>query len=197
MATSIVINRQITSLTASDITYLATLKNKAFNMKLTDASGNALAKKTVTFTVNGINYQATTDSNGGATIMLALKDAKTYDLTVSFNGDEVYTSVTKTVKVKLNKEKTNVNAPKKTFKKSKKVKKVDITLKDSKGKAISNKKVTLKVNKKTYTAKTNKKGKATFNVKKLNKKGTEKYTVEFAGDTQYKACKKTGKIRIN
>ena len=43
--------------------------------------------------------------------------------------------------------------------------------------------------------KTNKKGQATFKVK-LTKKGTFKYTVKFAGDSQYKAVKKTGKIVI-
>ena len=80
-------------------------------------------------------------------------------------------------------------------KRTAKTKKVVITLKNSKGKAIAKKKVTLIVNKKKYTVKTNKKGKATFKVK-LTKKGTFKYTAKFAGDTQYKAVKKAGKIKI-
>ena len=63
-----------------------------------------------------------------------------------------------------------LNAPKKTFKKSKKVKKLVVKLKNSKGKAIAKKKITLTVNKKKYTAKTNKKGKAISRLKTWRKK---------------------------
>ena len=72
-----------------------------------------------------------------------------------------------------------------------------ITLKNSKGKAIAKKKLTLTVNKKKYTAKTNAKGKATIKIKNLNKKGTKKYTVWFAGDSQYNSCKKPVKSKLN
>ena len=184
-----------TSLTASAKTYLATAKTKSFSATLKDANGNVLANKKVTFTVNGKTYTATTNAKGVATVKLALKAAKTYTVSIKFAGDSVYAASTKSVKVKLNKEKTKITAPKKTFKRTAKTKKVVITLKNSKGKAIAKKKVTLIVNKKKYTVKTNKKGKATFKVK-LTKRGTFKYTAKFAGDTQYKAVKKTGKIKI-
>ena len=51
------------------------------------------------------------------------------------------------------------------------------------------------VNKKKYTAKTNKKGVATVKVK-LSKKKTYTFTVKFAGDKTYVAVKKTGKVVI-
>ncbi|WP_298534861.1 Ig-like domain repeat protein [uncultured Methanobrevibacter sp.] len=192
----VTINKIKTALTASGKTFLATATTKKLTATLKDANGNALAKKTVTFTVNGKTYKATTNAKGVATVKLALKAAKTYTVSIKFAGDSVYAASTKSVKVKLNKEKTKITAPKKTFKRTAKTKKVVITLKNSKGKAIAKKKVTLIVNKKKYTVKTNKKGKATFKVK-LTKKGTFKYTAKFAGDTQYKAVtKKTGKIRI-
>ena len=184
-----------TSLTASAKTYLATAKTKSFTATLKDANGNILANKKVTFTVNGKTYTATTNAKGVATVKLALTAAKTYTVTIKFAGDSVYAASTVSAKVKLNKEKTKITAPKKTFKRTAKTKKVVITLKNSKGKAIAKKKVTLIVNKKKYTVKTNKKGKATFKVK-LTKRGTFKYTAKFAGDTQYKAVKKTGKIKI-
>lgn len=174
---------------------MATASKKTISATLKDAKGNVIANKKVTFTANGKTYTASTNAKGVATVKLSLTAAKTYTVTVKFAGDSVYTASTVTAKVKLNKEKTKINAPKKTFKRAKKVKKVVISLKNSKGKAIAKKKITLVVNKKKYTAKTNKKGKATFKVK-LNKKGTKKYTVKFAGDSQYKAVKKTGKIRI-
>ena len=191
----VTINKIKTATTASGKTFLATATTKKLTATLKDANGNALAKKTVTFTVNGKTYKATTNAKGVATVKLALKAAKTYKVTIKFAGDSVYAASTKSVKVKLNKEKTKITAPKKTFKRTAKTKKVVITLKNSKGKAIAKKKVTLIVNKKKYTVKTNKKGKATFKVK-LTKKGTFKYTAKFAGDTQYKAVKKAGKIKI-
>ena len=193
---TITINPIKTSLTSAAKTYLATAKTKSLTATLKDANGNVLANKKVTFTVNGKTVTATTNAKGVATAKLALTAAKTYTVTIKFAGDDVYAASTVSAKVKLNKEKTKVTAPKKTFKKSKKVKKVVIKLKNSKGKAIAKKKVTLTVNKKKYTAKTNKKGKATFKVKNLKKKGTFKYKVKFAGDTQYKASKKTGKIKV-
>ena len=93
------------------------------------------------------------------------------------------------------KTKVKLTTPTKTFKKTAKTKKVIVTLKSASNKAIANKKITLKVNKKTYTAKTNSKGQATFKVK-LTKKGTYKYTAKFAGNTYYYSLSKTGKIKI-
>ena len=191
----ITINKIATKTTASAKTYLATAKTKSFTATLKDANGNILANKKVTFTVNGKTYTATTNAKGVATVKLALTAAKTYTVTIKFAGDSVYAASTVSAKVKLNKEKTKITAPTKTFKRTAKTKKVVITLKNSKGKAVAKKKITLTVNKKKYTVKTNSKGKATFKVK-LTKKGTFKYTVKFAGDTQYKAVKKTGKIKI-
>ena len=193
---TITINPMKTTLTSAAKTFLATATTKKLTATLKDANGNAIAKKTVTFTVNGKTYKANTTAKGVATVKLALKAAKKYTVSIKFAGDNVYAASTKSVKVTLTKEKTSITAPKKTFKKAAKTKKVVITLKNSKGKAIAKKKITLTVNKKTYTVKTNAKGQAAFNVK-LTKKGTFKYTVKFAGDTQYKAVtKKTGKIVI-
>ena len=192
---TITINPIKTSLASAAKTYLATASSKTLTATLKDADGKVLANKKVTFTVNGKTYSATTNAKGVATVKLALTAAKTYTVSIKFAGDNVYAASTVSAKVKLNKEKTKVTAPKKTFKRSAKTKKVVITLKNSKGKAIAKKKITLTVNKKKYTAKTNKKGKATIKVK-LTKKGTFKYKVKFAGDTQYKAAKKNGKIKI-
>ena len=46
-----------------------------------------------------------------------------------------------------------------------------VSLKDNKGKVMKGKKVTLKVNGKTFSAKTNAKGVATFKITKLTKVG--------------------------
>ena len=92
--------------------------------------------------------------------------------------------------VKVTKKATKIVAAKKTFKKSQKIKKYTITLKS--GKTLVKKvKVTLKVKGKKYTAKTNSKGKATFKITKLKKKGKFKATITFAGNSKYlKSSKK-------
>ena len=80
-------------------------------------------------------------------------------------------------------------------KKSKKVKKFSITLKANK-KAVKKVKVTLKVGKKVYKAKTNSKGKATFKITKLNKKGKYTGTIKFGGNKNFKATSKKVKITV-
>ena len=52
------------------------------------------------------------------------------------------------------------------------------------------------MNGKTYVAKTNSKGKATFKITKLSKKGTFKGKLTFNGNTLYKKATKTVKIKI-
>mgnify|MGYP002514157070 CR=1 FL=1 len=121
--------------------------------------------------------------------------------TIVFYGDERYDelildNVKFNVQVIVKKAKAKIVAKKKTFKKSKKVKKYTVTLKDNTGKAMAKVKLTLKVKGKTYKAKTNSKGKAVFKIKNLKKKGTFKAKVKFAGNTYYNAVTKTVKIKI-
>ena len=69
-------------------------------------------------------------------------------------------------------------------------------MKTNKNKAMKNKKVTLKVNGKTYKAKTNKKGKATFKITKLTKIGTYKTAIKYNGDAIYNKVTKNLKIKV-
>ena len=90
---------------------------------------------------------------------------------------------------------SKITASSKTFKKSIKIKKYTITLKSAK-KAIKKVKVTLKINGKTYSATTNNKGKATFKIKKLTKKGKYNTIIKFKGNKLYKSATKKVKIII-
>ena len=170
--------------------------NKNLIITLTDSKGNALKGFDITVELNGAK-KYTTNSNGQVTINVANMVPKTYSAKITFSGNADYLKSEKSVKVTVKKAKSKITAKKKTFKKSKKVKKYTVTLKNSKGKAIKKAKVTLKIKgKKTITAKTNSKGKATFKIKKLNKKGKFKATIKFKGDKYYKASSKKTTIKI-
>ena len=93
-----------------------------------------------------------------------------------------------------NKTKTHFkNQSKKHISKTK-TKKYTVILKTGKT-PLKNKRIKLKLRGKTYSAKTNKKGKVTFKLK-IKKRGKFKAVIRFNGDKSYKASKKTVYIKI-
>ncbi len=191
------LNAAITAETASFVINYA----KSYSVTLKNAAGRGVGDKKVEFKLNGkvIGY-VKTNSQGVATFKITskmLKKAKagTKKLTVTV-ADSSIVCPAKTVKVKINKEKTKLVAKKKTFKAKTKTKKFTVTLKNSKGKAIKSAKLTIKVKGKTYNAKTNKKGKATFKIKKLTKKGKYNAVIKFKTTKYYKATSKKVKITV-
>ena len=178
---------------AAVTTTYATSKNIVVTLK--DANGNVLAEKEVRVVFNGATKNIKTNAQGQVSLAIGSKLApKAYPVTFSFAGDDEYLASAGSAKVTVKKAKPKIVAKKKTFKAKKKVKKYTITLKTNKGKAIKKAKVTIKVKGKKYTARTNSKGKATFKLKKLTKKGKYKATVKFAGNKYY--IKVTKKVRI-
>ena len=121
---------------------------------------------------------------------------KTYTVKISFAGTATLNASSTSTKVTVKKATPKITAKAKTFKLKTKTKKYTITLKDNKNKVMKNKKVTLKVKGKTYTAKTNSKGKATFKLTKLNKKGKYTAVIKYAGDKYYKKATKKVKITV-
>ena len=190
----VTINKDKTKLTAKAVkaTYN---KNKNLVITLKDSQGKALSGAKVTVNLNGAKTY-TTDKNGQIKINVAKLVPKKYTAKVTFAGNKNYLKSTADVKVTVKKATPKMTAKKKTFKKVKKVKKYTITLKDNTGKAIKKAKVTLKVKGKTYKAKTNSKGKATFKITKLKKKGTFKATVTYKGDKYYNKVTKKAKIKV-
>lgn len=104
-------------------------------------------------------------------------------------------SSTDSTKVTTTKKNTIIKASNKVFKSKSKTKKYTVTLKSGKT-PIKKVQLTIKIGKKTYTAKTNAKGKATFKIKKLAKKGKYQATIKFKGNKLYNAYTKKVKITI-
>ncbi|WP_405265086.1 Ig-like domain repeat protein [Methanobrevibacter sp.] len=168
-----------------------------------DSNGNVLSGKSVKIQVGKSQYNVVSDKNGKVAIKLNFNAAGTFNHVLSFDGDDQYNkSPLASAKLTVSKKKTSISAKAKKFKASKKVKKYKVTLKTVKNKyngktyLKAGMKLTLKIKGKKYVAKTNKKGKATFKIKKLSKKGKYKATIKFKGDKTYKASSKKVTIRI-
>ena len=187
---NVVVNKIASSLTAPAVT--ATY-NVGKNLVITlTANGKALANQKVTVKVGTISKTLTTNAKGQVSVDISKLTPKTYTATFTYAGDDINDKSSNTAKVVVNKAKPKITAKKATFKAKKKTKKYSIVLKDNKGKA----KVTLKVKGKTYKATTNAKGKATFKITKLTKKGKQTATIKFGGNTLYKAVSKKVKLTI-
>lgn len=185
----------LTSISATGLTVNAiNAKTTIYKFTLKDNAGNALKDQSVSISFNGKLYTATSDGNGIVSFALPTVTAGKYTVTMAFSGDSTYKGSVSTSTINIVKQATKLTVAKKTFKKSA-TKKVTAVLKDNAGKVLSGKKVTMKVNGKTYTAKTNSKGVATFKVK-LTKKGTFKATTKFAGDSYYTAKTTSSKIVV-
>ena len=168
---------------------------KNYSITLKDSKGNVLAGKQVLISFNGKIYKRTTNAKGVATIKIALAKKGTYPVVFSFLGDEKYNGSFVVAKIKINPQKVKLTVAKKTYKRSKKTKYLYATLKATNKKAIKGKKLVFIINKKKYTAKTNKKGVAKVKVK-LSKRKTYKFTVKFLGDNTFKKISKKGKVKI-
>ena len=166
-----------------------------FVVTVVDENGNPVVNKTLVLTM-GVELVdvAATNANGVARFNAYLP-VGTHTVKVSYDGDDVYGPKEATSKIVVTKAATKITATKKTFSVKTKTKKYAVTVKAN-NKALGSVKVTIKVNGKTYIAKTNAKGKATFKITKLNKKGSYKAVVKFAGNGSYKASSAKAVITV-
>ena len=204
-----------TVITAEDLT-VEVNTDANLTVTLKDADGNALVGKDIIVLVGGESSTVTTVEDGVAVIPINYATEGVYEYTFYFAGDETtYKEVTKLVNVTVTKAPepdngtngsnstpvtptktaTKLTAPKVTATYNV-AKKLVITLKDAKGKALANKKVTVKVGSISKTLKTNSKGQVSVNVATLVPK-TYTATVKFAGDSSYKASTVKPKVVVN
>ena len=197
---TITISKFSTEITAAEVTATYNV-NKDLVIALKGENGEALSGEEITVDLNGAKTY-TTDGNGEVKIAVGSLVPDTYTVKISFAGNDYYLGSDATAKVTVKKATPKITASAKTFTFEDKTKKYTVTLKDNKGNALKNTKVTLKVNGKTYTATTNSKGVATFKLsditkgKKLTKKATYNAVISFAGDKYYNKVTKNVKLSV-
>lgn len=187
-----------TNATVLSVAKVTTVYNggKSLTVVLKDIFGNALPNMPVSINLNGKNSVVVTNPNGKATLSTNKLAPKTYAATITFNGNDKYSKSSATAKVVVKKAKPKLTASKKTFKATLPIKKYTVTLKTNKNAALKKAKVTIKINGKTVKAITNNKGKATFKLTKLTKKGRLTATVKYNGSKYYKKLTKKVVITI-
>lgn len=195
---SFVVNQRPSSISYSYAKIYAYPNFEYFVVTLMDSlTGNALANKQVQYKLNNGNVcTVKTDANGVLKIKISLSVSGNYLMQVNFLGDSHYkaTAVSKTIKVYKNTVK--FTGATKKVKKSYSKRTFKITLKTSNNKVLKSKYVYLTINKKTYKAKTNSKGTASFKIKLPKLKKTYKYKIKFKGDKANSAKTYSAKLKV-
>ena len=168
---------------------------KYFKGVLKDVLGNVLANKEILISYNGKTYKKTTDKNGAFKFQLNIKKAGSYSISAYYLGDNIYKASYAAAKITVTKQTPKITAKKATYKVKTKKKLIKATFKSAKNHPVKGKLIKFTVKGKTYSAKTNKKGIASVNIK-LAKKGTYKVAVKFAGDTTYNKVTKKITLKI-
>ncbi len=160
---------------------------------LSDVNGKLLSGKKIEIEVNGNKYRKVTDNQGKVTLQISL-NAGTYYASIRFVGDDEYAVSSTKSKVVVSKATSKLDSSVlTTYPVSNSYFKAKLT--DSNGKTLSNQKITLKINGKIISVKTDKSGIAKVKVS-LTAKKTYLVSIKFAGNKNFKAISKTGKIIV-
>ena len=170
--------------------------NNPLIVNLHDIDGAALKNTQVKITVNGATKTYTTNVYGQVLLSTVGLTPKGYNVLINYDGSSKYHSTSASARITVNKATPFIIVSNMKYYASEKVKKFYMILKDNRYRPMKNVKVTLKVKGKTFTAKTNKNGRATFKIKKVNKKGKLKATVKYSGNSYYNSLSKSAKITI-
>ncbi len=178
--TRLTVNKVDSLLTAANITSTYNI-NKDFVINLKDSKGNPISDSPVFVDLNGLRIYMT-DSNGQIKIRTKSLQAGTHIANILFIGNRNYESSSATAKVTVKKDSTKITA--KAVSTTYNVKKnLVITLKDSQGKAISDK-LTVKIGSSTKKYTTDKNGQVKVAVGNLVPK-TYTARISYAGSNNY------------
>lgn len=167
------------------------VRGNSYAITLLDSNNAAASGKLVQFTLSGKTYNATTDSNGKASMPVSLA-AGTYPLEIYFAGDDTLNGSTRTIDLKVTANTPSITVGSTTVIRGKYL---YVYLKDGNGKAMANQKVTIKINGKTYEKTTNSNGRAALKIKLTGSKYSTK--VYFYKSGIYSAASKSFTLKIS
>ena len=176
--------------TLSSVDYV--IKNNYLNVYLKDSSKNAISNQKVTLTINGKTLSAITNSNGIAKFNIT-NAAKTYPVTLNFEGDDKYASSSKTLNLRVIAKPIYTKmtiAQYGIFKGNC----LNVYLKTADGKAIANQTLKITINGKTYTRITKKNGLAKLKISL--KSNIYSVTIKYAGKGNYMPVSKSTKVNV-
>lgn len=160
------------------------------NIFLKDSNQTPLAYQTIKANINKKNYNLSTDLEGKSNITLQLKPNK-YVLSVSYGGNENFSSVNKTFNINVLKLDSNIITPETVFIKGNYL---YVYLKDQNNKPITNENVIININGKDYTKLTNAYGRAALKIGLSP--SYYSFNIKFKGNDYYKSVAKTVKILV-
>ncbi|RAP49510.1 MAG: hypothetical protein BZ138_07590 [Methanosphaera sp. rholeuAM270] len=177
------VTKQNLKITVNNIKVTGYGSNVTISGKFMDATGKLLGNSIIRINLNGKTYKVKANPNGVFKKSIKTNKLGTNNVTISYPGNKNYNSISvkKTFKV----VKNNVTVTITSAKQVGKTRNIRITGKftDKSGNILQNSQVTVKINNKTYYAKTNSKG--IYTITKVAKKGVNTITVGYAGNKNY------------
>lgn len=171
-------------------------EDKYMIIQLKDKDGAKLSNISVNVDCSGVVKSLITNNHGEIKFSTKNLIPKSYNVVISFSGNDFYEKTSINFKITIKKSKSKLIAKTKKFKSKIKTKKYTLNLKNNFNNPIKKTKLLLKVNGQKYKTTTNKKGKATFKITKLNKKGKYNAKIIFNGNKYYNSANKKVKIFI-
>lgn len=159
-------------------------------INLKNSSGNPIGFKTLKIKLNNKQHILQTDSQGTAKLNINLPAGK-YNLAIDFDGDTLYSPISKIFKIKVSKLKTKITESGNYVVKGNNI---YFFLTDINGDSVSGKKITIKFNGKKYVKKTNSHGRVGL---KINLDySAYSIKVKYKGDKQFKSSSKNLKVHV-
>ena len=192
VSSNVVVNKVATALSANDINIIYS-DSANLTITLKDSNNAPLKGKDISISLNDNDYALKTDNDGVATLPIDLLPGK-YAAKIQFGEDMIYLSSFVDANISVDKVATvlsanNVNM---VYDDSENL---IVTLKDSKGNAISGKSVTVRLNDDVFTRKTNAKGRVVLGVSEPAGKYNAK--ISFKGDDIYRSSSHTSRVTVS
>ena len=192
VSSNIVVNKVATALSANDINIIYS-DSANLTITLKDSNNAPVKGKDISISLNDNDYALKTDNDGVATLPIDLLPGK-YAAKIKFNEDRIYLPSLAEANISVDKVSTvlSSNSINMVYDDSENL---IVTLKDSKGNAISGKSVTVRLNDDVFTKKTNAKGRVVLGVSEPAGKYNAK--ISFKGDDIYRSSSHTSRVTVS